>query len=185
MDDIDGLSFRKSIPLRTAFFCDSLNPICARTLTDAWFACNLTGRAEFHIALCGRNTNGELCGEIFETIVRVLSPVEDVCLPHYINCSMECQNAIKNASDAAGCCVNIFNNTAIERLFIGIELLIDEFALWSSCGVDTPGFCTLTHPESETPGTEAPGTEGSGAEVFRVTGAFVSFTFLVFVAVAF
>ena len=162
--DTTDLSPGEIASLQAAFFCD---PDCGQPFVDAYFACDLEGLAQYTIGLCGTNEDGDRCGDIVDNIIAVLSPAEDVCLPRSSVCSIRCRNALETASDAVGCCVNIFNTTEFEE-DIG-NPLIDEFALWSSCGVDTPGFC--------------PSTLTSGA--LRVAGTLVGLISLVLITAVF
>jgi len=44
---------------------------------------------------------------------------------------------IQTFRNNAGCCVNVFNNSALTEL-----IAADDNRLWVSCSVETPGFCT-------------------------------------------
>jgi len=44
---------------------------------------------------------------------------------------------IQTFRNNAGCCVNVFNNSALTEL-----IAADDSRLWVSCSVETPGFCT-------------------------------------------
>ena len=101
---------------------------------------------------CASNANGQFCAEIIgldllssATTDSLLVSLTSNCFQSSSSCSSSCRNAITNVDNAYGCCVNIYNNSAI-----GLQFPSLSYSVWNSCGVDSPGFCTSTLSGSPT-----------------------------------
>ena len=100
---------------------------------------------------CASNANGQFCAEaigldLLESVTTdsLLVSLTSNCFSTS-SCSSSCRNAITNVDNAYGCCVNIYNNSAI-----GLQLPSLSYSVWNSCGIDSPGFCTSTLSASPT-----------------------------------
>lgn len=118
------------------FFCA---PRCGQPLVNAFCRCGFETDAELVIQACSVNAHGQRCTqrEEIEPLAEALTEAESLCLPYIprARCSPACKAALEAARDLGGCCVNLFNITRTDLVEI------DEYALWASCDVDTPGFC--------------------------------------------
>ena len=97
---------------------------------------------------CGFNAKGESCGEI-NLIINGNSQRNyafSVYNQFYSTneCSTECKEALEEVSETLGCCVNNMNTTEIHGIVQDtVGASITRYDLWSTCGVETPEFCTL------------------------------------------
>ncbi len=118
------------------FFCE---PRCGQPIVNAFCRCGFELLGELLVGLCGSNAQGVRCSarEMLELFKGPLAVAEANCLPYSpdSSCSLSCKAALENSQVLAGCCVNAFNMTSTDLLSI------DDYQLWASCGVETPGFC--------------------------------------------
>ena len=106
------------------------------------------------IDICSINSNDEYCAAIIGSDVvsesgtsnntdPLLGSLFTECDSSAITfCNSSCQSAITNIADSYGCCVNIFNDS--DSVIFNYQLLQLSYAVWNSCGVESPGFCTST-----------------------------------------
>ena len=88
---------------------------------------------------CYVNPNGQFCTEIIvSSSTNLLPTLRTNCISNS-TCSSSCRSAVTNITRAYGCCVNFFN-----RSDVGIQYPSLSYSVWSSCGVESPGFCTST-----------------------------------------
>ena len=118
------------------FFCE---PRCGQPLVNTFCVCGIERDAELVIQACSFNAQGQRCTlrQEIEPLTTALTAAEKVCLPysHGSSCSQACKTALVASRDLGGCCVNLFNITRSNLI------AIDDYALWASCGIQTPGFC--------------------------------------------
>lgn len=92
---------------------------------------------------CGFNDRGDYCG-ITSFDREYAFTVYKKCYQFYTtnDCPIECKEAIQEMRDMYGCCVNNRNSTGSNDQG-NIEVLVTRYDLWSSCGVETPGLCSI------------------------------------------
>ena len=92
---------------------------------------------------CGFNDKGDLCG-ITEFDREYILSVYNECYRFYSTneCPTDCKEALQEMRDTYGCCVNNLNTTQA-IISDNIESLVTGYDLWSTCGVETPGYCPL------------------------------------------
>ena len=95
---------------------------------------------------CSSNTKGQYCAEAIGTDLMssintdpLIISLNTHCYPGS-GCTQSCKSAITKIKDAYGCCVNVYNDTAI-----GLELPSLSHDLWKECGIESPGFCETSH----------------------------------------
>ena len=91
---------------------------------------------------CYVNPNGQFCTEIVSSYS--LLTLQTNCISNS-TCSSSCRSAVTNITRAYGCCVNVYNTSDV-----GIQDPSLSYSVWSSCGVESPGFCTSTLNSSVT-----------------------------------
>ena len=91
---------------------------------------------------CGVNEKGELCTE--SSTETILFSVYNKCYSFFTSndCPTECREALEDMKETDGCCVNELNSTDSFRQD-EIEVLVTRYDLWSTCSVETPGYCSL------------------------------------------
>lgn len=93
---------------------------------------------------CGFNVRGDYCGQIAFNIPRDYAfTVYNKCYRFYTSseCTEGCKAALEEMVDMYGCCLNVMNTTVIDEN--DIEHLVTGYDLWSTCDVETPGFCSF------------------------------------------
>ena len=105
---------------------------------ELFYGCNSPDGAVSLVYTCRVNENGMTCGRILRAVIDTGTFAENACLPRSTSCSTTCQTALQNFRDTAGCCGNI---TEVTNEF-NIDVEIDDFALWNTCGVSVTGLCT-------------------------------------------
>ena len=148
------------------FFCE---PRCGQPLVNTFCACGMEQVAELIVQACSFNAQGQRCTlrQEIEPLTTALTAAENICLPYSqgSSCSQACKTALVASRDLGGCCVNLFNITRSNLI------AIDDYALWASCGVQTPGFCERS---SLSPSGNCVGVAyGSGPSV-RATSALLA-----------
>ena len=114
-------------------------PRCGNPFIAFYRRCGVSQYVDFARALCTRNDGNRLCYEQFSSITSDQTQVILNCnFQLSTACSSECQTALRTYRSNSGCCINIFNTTTF-----GTNNPTLQNNLWSSCGVDTPGFCNL------------------------------------------
>ena len=91
---------------------------------------------EVFIRYCGLNANNQLCLVLLNNSYP--QAVESQCQNYTQGCTRSCHTALDTLKTALGCCVNVFNAT-----YTNYRNTTDP-ALWSACGIPTPGFCPST-----------------------------------------
>ena len=136
-------------------------PRCNRALVRFYFECGFEALGEVFIQLCSTNANNQRCYNLIGTLNTDGARVQSSCPTSGSSCPSSCRSSIQTFRNNAGCCVNVFNTSALTELFAA-----DDNRLWVSCSVETPGFCTqstVIRPGSvpvttnrPTPGTSHP-----------------------------
>ena len=137
-------------------------PRCNRALARFYFECGFETLGEMFIQLCSTNANNQRCYNLIGTLGTDAARVHSSCPTSGSSCPSSCRSSIQTFRNNAGCCVNVFNNSA----FTAELIAADDNHLWVSCSVETPGFCTqstVIRPGSvpattsrPTPGTSRP-----------------------------
>lgn len=113
-------------------------PRCNRALTRFYFECGFESFGELFIQLCSTNSNNARCYNLIGTLDSDATRVQSSCpTGGSSSCSSSCQSAILSFRNNLGCCVNVFNTSALTDF-----IAVDDYCLWASCSVETPGFCT-------------------------------------------
>ena len=112
-------------------------PRCNRSIARFYFECGFEAFGELFIQLCSTNANNERCYNLIGTLDTDAARVQSSCPTGGSSCSSSCQSSILTYRNNAGCCVNVFN-TSTSTTYIAA----DDYSLWASCSVETPGFCT-------------------------------------------
>ena len=148
-------TFRQSL----ALFCKHQVEDVIRVYQD----CGDTNEATRTAQMCSFNDRGDLCGVLdsstalsffLNTASRDLSDtlrdIYDKCIPLLTaenKCPSECREALSQAKETFGCCLNNLNSTLFTPFFRETETDINRFAtsydLWSSCVVEPPAPCEL------------------------------------------
>jgi len=127
-------------------------PRCNRALVRFYFECGFEALGEVFIQLCSTNANNQRCYNLIGSLNTDGARVQSSCPTSGSSCPSSCQSSIQTFRNNAGCCVNVFNTSALTELFAA-----DDNRLWVSCSVETPGFCTqssVTRPTSGTTSTQ-------------------------------
>ena len=128
-------------------------PRCKQALAQFYFECGFEALGEMFIQLCSTNANNQRCYNLIGTLHTDAARVQSSCPTGGSSCPSSCRSSIQTFRNNAGCCVNVFNTSALTEL-----IAADDNRLWLSCSVETPGFCTqasgatnrLNHPTSGT-----------------------------------
>ena len=113
-------------------------PRCNRALARFYFECGFESFGELFIQLCSTNSNNTRCYNLIGTLDSDATRVQSSCpTGGSSSCSTSCQSAILSFRNNLGCCVNVFNTSALTDF-----IAVDDYCLWASCSVETPGFCT-------------------------------------------
>ena len=112
-------------------------PRCNRALVRFYFECGFEAFGELFIQLCSTNANNQRCYNLIGTLDTDAARVQSSCPTSGSSCPSSCRSSIQTFRNNAGCCVNVFNTSALTEL-----LAADDNRLWVSCSVETPGFCT-------------------------------------------
>ena len=135
-------------------------PRCGNSLIVYYNRCNTPqANVDFVRGFCTRNNANRLCYQQLNTMSSDWTQVMSDCNSS-TNCTTDCQNALNTFANNSGCCINIYNTTLIG--FDGSSIAPDfriQDSLWSTCDVNTPGFCNLE--TSTLNSTEAPTTQSS------------------------
>ena len=96
---------------------------------------------------CGFNHKNRSCGASLDTLSIGNDPIFSIYDKCYRflstgQCPTECRDALEELRDTYGCCVNNFNTTSENRQE-EIGPVVTSYGLWSACGVESPGFCSL------------------------------------------
>ena len=128
-------------------------PRCNRAIARFYFECGFESFGELFIQLCSTNSNNARCYDLIGALDSDGTRVESSCpTGGSSSCPSSCQSAILTFRNNLGCCVNVFNTSALTD-FIDV----DDYYLWASCSVETPGFCTqstVNRPNSALPCTQ-------------------------------
>ena len=148
-------TFRQSL----ALFCKHQVEEVIRVYQD----CGDEEEATRTAQMCSFNDRGDLCGVLesntifslfFNTALRDLSDtlrdIYNKCIPLLTaenKCPSECREALSQAKETFGCCLNNLNSTLFTPFFRETETDINRFStsydLWSSCVVEPPAPCEL------------------------------------------
>ena len=127
-------------------------PRCGNSLIAYYNRCNTPQEAvDFVRGFCTRINANRLCYQQLNTMSSDWTQAMSNCNSS-TNCTTDCQNALNTFASNSGCCINIYNTTLIG---IPPDFRLQD-SLWSTCGVNTPGFCNLE--ASTLNSTEAPTT---------------------------
>ena len=96
---------------------------------------------------CGFNARGRFCGIIPDftaSLTDTIFPVYNKCYNFLSSgqCATACKEALEDLKETYGCCVNNLNSTSQSRQR-EIGVFVTSYKLWSACGVESPGFCSL------------------------------------------
>ena len=96
---------------------------------------------------CGFNARGRFCGIIPDftaSLTDTIFPVYNKCYNFLSSgqCATACKEALEDLKETYGCCVNNLNSTDQSRQR-EIGVFVTSYELWSACGVESPGFCSL------------------------------------------
>ena len=119
------------------------------------------------IQTCGFNEREEFCGaegglgglvSLFlgssnELNDDYVTQIYDTCIGFMLTgkCSPECRDALVQARDTFGCCLNNINSTALGSLFSNIndiQNFVTSYDLWSVCVVEPSPLCQLPNKMS-------------------------------------
>ena len=137
-------------------------PRCGNSLIVYYNRCNTPqANVDFVRGFCTRNNANRLCYQQLSTMSSDWTQAMSNCSSQSsTNCTTDCRNALTTFASNSGCCINIYNTTliGINGSSIPPDFRIQD-SLWSTCGVNTPGFCNLE--TSTLNSTEAPTTQSS------------------------
>ena len=114
---------------------------CGQPLVDFLFTCGEQGEAlaELFIIFCGLNENNNFCVELVNNTAPIIFAAVTCPLQNDGVCPSGCDSILLDLRDTFGCCLNtLFNGTQ----FGTFDIVSND--LWSSCNVETPGFCEST-----------------------------------------
>ena len=142
-DCAGALQSAGSADLTDARFVSSLYstlclPRCNRAVARFYFECGFEAFGELFIQLCSTNANNERCYNLIGTLDTDATRVQSFC-PRggSYSCRSSCRNSIIAYRNHGECCVNVFNTSASTEF-----IAANDYSLWASCPVVTPGFCT-------------------------------------------
>lgn len=98
---------------------------------------------------CAKNDDGVSCYSLAINSNEVMYNVYRNCWDMSTTCTPECRRAIATFRDTHGCCVNtLYNSTAFDvddvlskTIFYTKMMGVANYSLWTSCGVETLGYC--------------------------------------------
>ena len=125
---------------RSTAFCQ---PECGNQVIAFYNRCNASQELVNSVrGFCARNAANRPCYELSSTVFSDLSgQVASNCNSQSSKaCSTGCQNALNTFKNNSGCCINVVNITTLTSIGVFTNL---QNNLWSSCRIDTPGFCDL------------------------------------------
>lgn len=141
-----------------AIFCKYL----ARKAIDIYTECGDDENAQQIAQECGFSNSGMLCAGRSRSgfLVVLRNPSDELnnelvfqvyskCIQVFSNgtCPSECHDTLQEIRNEYGCCFNNLNTTKFDFSIFenedGLQSLVTGNDLWSSCGVETPGFCSL------------------------------------------
>ena len=115
-------------------------------LIDTYNRCGRKGSALELGQLCGLNDKGTACFELqFTDNTDYLLSIYTACFKYFSTgaCTDKCTRTLQRFRSKYGCCVNVYNGTAFGDSSQLLGSIVTSYALWSSCGVTSPGMCTL------------------------------------------
>ena len=112
-------------------------PRCNQALTRFYFECGFEALGEVFIQLCSTNANNERCYNLIGSMDTDATQIQISCPTSGSSCPSSCQSSVQTFRNNEGCCVNIFNTSAWTEF-----VTADDYSLWASCSVETPGVCT-------------------------------------------
>jgi len=136
----------------SAFCTPQCNPVVARYL----FECGFEASGELFIQICSTNANNERCYNLLNTLNTDAARVASNCPLDGSSCSSSCQSSILTYRNNSGCCVSVISQ--------GLFNANNNYSVWVSCSVETPGFCTqstVIRPGSGTTSSPTSGTRRS------------------------
>ena len=127
----------------------SCNPDYTTPVLNVMRNCGLEESAQAVINRCGVNEYGRLCFETERNVSFVLPQIQTSCLSNQDTCPILCRATLELFRTRAGCCLNnLYNNTS-PVLVRTSDYLATNHILWSTCGVESPGFCRNTIDNSQ------------------------------------
>lgn len=98
---------------------------------------------------CAKNDDGVSCYSLAINSNEVMYNVYRNCWDMNTTCTQECHRAIATFRDTHGCCVNtLYNSTVFDvddvlskTIFYTKMMGVANYSLWTSCGVETLGYC--------------------------------------------
>ena len=126
----------------TATYRILCQPRCGNPIITFYNRCGLSRYSHVTRGVCTRDDTGRFCYEEFGTLLPNDRRVVSECISRRtFVCSTNCRNALITLRRDNGCCLNILNSTLFRGS--GNTYSTTSYNLWSSCGVGTPGFCSL------------------------------------------
>lgn len=138
-----------------AMYCKHL----AKKEIDIYSECSDDGMALQIAQECGFSKRGRFCAGLGQVFLSVLLHIPNnelnnefvfrvysKCIQVFSNgtCPRECRDTLQEIRNKYGCCFNNLNATAFNFGYEdGLQSLVTRSELWSACGVETPGFCSL------------------------------------------
>ena len=116
----------------TQIYCNSQS---YQPVLDIYIQCE-SPHYEESVAICGLSERNQLCAVLFNNSYP--QAVYFQCQNYTQGCTPSCHAALNAFKAAMGCCVNFYNISGLD--FYNVT----NPALWSACGIPTPGFCTST-----------------------------------------
>ena len=136
-------------PLRWDGIWRSCNPDYITPVLNVMRNCGLEESAQGIINRCGVNRYGRFCFETERNVSFVLRQIQTSCFSNAETCPIFCRATLELFRTRAGCCLNnLYNNTSPVLVRIS-DYLTTNHILWSSCGVESPGFCRNTIDNSQ------------------------------------
>ena len=127
----------------------SCNPDYITPVLNVMRNCGLEESAQGIINRCGVNRYGRFCFETERNVTFVLRQIQTSCFSDAETCPIFCRATLELFRTRAGCCLNnLYNNTSPALVRVS-DYLATNHILWSSCGVESPGFCRNTIDNSQ------------------------------------
>ena len=127
---------------RSALICEHVGA----QLIETYNTCGRKGSALELGQLCGLNDKGTACFELqFTDNTDYLLSVYTSCFNYFSSgaCTDRCKKALRQFRSKYGCCVNVYNGTAFGDSSQLLSSIVTSYGLWSRCGVESPGMCSL------------------------------------------
>ena len=135
IDQIDASKESSAQTYRT--FC---NPECGNVVLDAYSKCgiffaNPPGTKELLIGICGTNNNGDVCYEIFDLGLDLVSSEVNCSKAYESSGTCTCRSTLLNGVAQQGCCINVYHD------YISGRDSYNPNVLYRVCNVNRPENC--------------------------------------------